>query len=401
MSLSHGRQYLAIPGPSVMPDRVLAAMHRPAPNIYSGELVEMVPVIAAELKAVAQTSGNVAIYICNGHGVWEASLANVAAPGDKVLVAATGMFGLTWANMATTLGLNVETLDFGKRAPIDPARVEEVLAADTAHEIKAVLTTHVDTATSIRTDVKALRDAIDRANHPALLMVDCIASLACDRFEMDAWGVDVMIAGCQKGLMTPPGLAFVFFNEKADAARDALDRVSPYWDWRPRTDPAAFYLYFCGTAPTHHLYGLREALAMIAEEGLENVWSRHQVLAEAVWAAFEHWGQSGPLELNVTDPSLRSWAVTAVRTGTEKASALRQWCEEQAGLTLGIGLGMAPPDAPEWHTFFRVGHMGHTNPHMVLGAVATIEAGLKAVEIQHHGGGAEAAASVIAAKTGG
>ncbi len=397
MSLSRGRQNLAIPGPSIMPDRVLAAMHRPAPNIYEGELVDMMPELTSGLKSVAQTSGNVALYICNGHGAWEASLVNVLAPGDRVLVLATGTFGIGWSDMARKLGFDVQVLDFGKRAPVDMDNVAEVLAADTDRTIKAVLTTHVDTATSLRTDVAALREAIDRVGHPALLMVDCIASLGCDAFDMDAWGVDVMVAGCQKGLMTPPGMAFVFFNDKGADARDQLEHVSPYWDWRPRIDPEHFYLYFCGTAPTHHLYGLREALQIIAEEGLQNVFARHQLFANAIWAALDRWGEGGPLEMNVSDPALRSHAVTAVRTGTSKASELRAWCEGEGGLTLGIGLGMALPGSPEWHTFFRIGHMGHTNPHMILGAMATIEAGLSAVGIDHQSGGAEAAAKVIAA----
>ncbi len=396
MSLSRGRQYLAIPGPSVMPDRVLAAMHRAAPNIYQGELVDMMPELVSDLKSVAQTTGNVAFYICNGHGVWEASLVNVVAPGEKVLALATGRFGLNWADMARRLGFDVEVLDFGQREPVELSKVSAVLAEDKGQTIKAVLTTHVDTATSMRTDIAELRRTIDAADHKALLMVDCIASLGCDAFDMDGWGVDVMITGCQKGLMTPPGMAFVFFNDKAADARERLEAVSPYWDWRPRVQPEQFYLFFCGTAPTHHLYGLREALTMIAEEGLEHVFSRHQLFARAIWAALDRWGEGGPLEMNVLNPSLRSHAVTAVRTGTQKASELRAWCENEGGLTLGIGLGMAPPGSPEWHTFFRIGHMGHTNPQMILGAVATVEAGLSAVGIDHAPGGAEAAAGVIA-----
>lgn len=227
-------------------------------------------------------------------------------------------------------------------------------------------------------------------------MIDCIACLACDVFEMDAWGVDVMVTGSQKGLMTPPGLGFVFYNDKADRIREHANCVTGYWDWRPRTDPDLFYKYFCGTAPTHHLYGLREALDMIAEEGLDAVWRRHGVLAKAVWAAVDRWGAGGPLELNAPDPAFRSYAVTSIRAGSAKGTELRKWCEDKAGLTLGIGLGMAPPDAPEWHHFFRIGHMGHVDAHMVLGALATIEAGLKAVGIPHTPGGTEAAASVIA-----
>jgi len=206
-----------------------------------------------------------------------------------------------------------------------------------------------------------------------------------------------MVAGCQKGLMTPPGLGFVYFNDKADRARATARCVTHYWDWRPRVDPPIFYRYFDGTAPTHHLYGLAEALAIIGEEGLENVWRRHATLAHAIWAAFDRWTEVGPLEVNIRDTSHRSHSVTALRAGSDKATALRDWCETHAGLTLGIGLGMAEPDAPEWHHFFRLGHMGYVNAQMILGALATIEAGLKAVGIEHESGGPLRAAEVIAA----
>ena len=396
MTLGHGRHYLAIPGPSVSPDRVLRAMHRTSPNIYHGELTEMVPGIIRDLKRVARTEADVAIYIANGHGAWEAALCNVCSRGDRVLVLATGSFAHDWAEMAEGVGVTVDILDFGNRNTIDQSQVEDALAADKAHEFKAVMTVQVDTSTSIKNDVAALRATLDRAGHPALLMIDCIACLGCDAFEMDDWGVDLMVTGSQKGLMTPPGLGFVFFNDKADRARDTANCVTRYWDWRTRVEPEVFYHYFCGTAPTLHLYGLREALDMIAEESLEAIWRRHDILARAVWAAFERWGEGGPLELNVSDPAHRSNAVTSIRAGSAKGSELRNWCEERAGLTLGIGLGMAAFDAPEWHHFFRLGHMGHVNAHMVLGALATIEAGLKAVGIDHASGGVEAAAEIVA-----
>lgn len=396
MSLSQGRPYLAIPGPSVMPDAVLRAMHRASPNIYEGDLIDLTAGLIPDLRRVARTKGHVAIYIANGHGAWEAALANVIAPGESVLVAATGRFGHGWGDIATGLGAEVEILDFGKQSPLDPGRVEDALRADKAHKIKAVLVTHVDTSTSILNDVAAVRTALDAARHPALLMADCIASLACDRFEMDAWGVDVMVAASQKGLMTPPGLAFVFFNDKAAAARAAMERVSRYWDWRPRAQPEMFYQYFGGTAPTHHLFGLRAALDMIHEEGIEAVWARHDLLAQAIWAACEAWGQDGPLRLNVDTPDCRSRAVTSLRIGAPHGSALRKWVQDKAGVTLGIGLGMAEPGDPAWHGFFRMGHMGHVNAHMVLGMLGAVDAGLSALEIPHGSGALEAATRVIA-----
>ncbi|MGR3512596.1 MAG: pyridoxal-phosphate-dependent aminotransferase family protein [Paracoccaceae bacterium] len=395
MTVSGGLTYLAIPGPSVMPERVLRAMHRSAPNIYYGELPDMVPDLVRRLKEVGRSTSHVAIYIANGHGAWEAAVANVFSPGDLVLVPATGRFAHGWAEIARAMGVETEIMDFGKRDTIDLERVKARLAADDGR-IKAVMCVQTDTSTGVRNDIPALRKAIDETGHDALFMVDCMASFGCERFEMDAWGVDVMITGSQKGLMTPPGLGFVYFSDKADRARETAQCVTHYWDWRPRVDPPMFYRYFDGTAPTHHLYGLDEALNMIGEEGIEAVWDRHALLARAVWAAFDQWGTGGPLEVNITDPALRSHSVTALRAGTAKATALRQWCETKAGLTLGIGLGMAEDGAPEWDHFFRLGHMGHVNAQMILGALATIEAGLKAVELPHASGGTERAAAVIA-----
>ncbi len=396
MSLANGRTYLAIPGPSVIPDRVLRAMHRASPNIYSGELVEMVPTIVRDLKAVARSTGEAAIYIANGHGAWEAALSNVVAPGERVLVLATGRFAVGWGVVAERLGAEIETIDFGRRDPVDPARLAEALSTDRQHRIKAVLAVHVDTATGVRNDVSAMRAAMDAAGHPALLMIDCIASLACDRFEMDAWGADVVVSGSQKGLMTPPGLGFVWYGPRAAEAQERMPRVSSYWDWRARTDPDGFYQYFCGTAPTHHLYGLREALDMIMEEGLEQVWNRHTCLAQAVWAAFDTWSCGGPLELNVLDARQRSAAVTAARIGSPYGTALREWLESRAGVTLGIGLGMAEPDDPAWHGFFRIGHMGHVNAHMIMGVLGSMQAGLAAIDVPFGDGALDAAAAVLA-----
>ena len=397
MSLAHGRTYLAIPGPSVVPDRVLNAMHRASPNIYEGPLVDMVPGLIADLKVLAGTSGSAAIYIGNGHAAWEASLANVLTPGDKVLVPATGLFGLGWAAVAESLGAAPEVMDFGKSAPFDPEAVAERLARDTAHEIRAVLAVHVDTSTSVRSDIAALRAAMDRVGHPALLMVDCIASFGCDQFEMDTWGADVVVAASQKGLMCPPGLGLVFFNARAAQARARLARVSTYWDWAPRAAPEMFYQYFAGTAPVQMLYGLREALDMIAEEGgAEAVWRRHAQLARAIWAAVDAWGSGGDMRMNVADPAHRSNAVTALSLPAPDATRLRKWCEQAAGVTLGISLGMGNADDPKGDGSFRIGHMGHVNAHMVLGVLGVIEAGMDALGIAHGEGALAAAARVIA-----
>ena len=395
MSLSQGRPYLAIPGPSVMPEAVLRAMHRGAPNIYEGELVDMTDGILADLKRVARTDHHATIYIGNGHAGWEAALSNVVAPGDTVLVPATGAFGLGWGEVAAGLGAEVELVDFGRHRPMDITRVEEVLRADTGHRIKAVLGVHVDTSSSARSDIAGLRAALDAAGHPALLMADCIASLGCDRFEMDAWGVDVMVAASQKGLMVPPGLTFVFFNDRAQAVRAAMPRVTRYWDWSPRAEPEMFYQLFCGTAPTHHLYGLRVALDMIFAEGLEQVWARHATLAQAIWAAVDVWGQGGPIRLNIAEPAHRSHAVTSLAIGAPHGTALRRWTQDKAGLTLGVGLGMSNEADPKADGFFRFGHMGHVNAHMVLGMLSTVQAGMQANGIAFGSGALDAAAAVM------
>ena len=372
-----------------MPEAVLRAMHRASPNIYEGELHDLTDSLIPDLKAVAMTEANVAIYIGNGHAAWEAALANVLSRGDTVLVLATGSFCIGWGAMAEGMGVNVETIDYGSHAPIDMSRVAEVLGADKEGRIKAVLAVHVDTSTSVKNDIAGLRALMDSVGHPALLMADCIASLGCDRFEMDAWGVDVMVSGCQKGLMTPAGMSFVWFNEKANAARGNC--VTSYWDWRPRVNPEMYFQYFDGTAPTHHLYGLRTALDMIKTEGLDEVFARHEKLAQIIWAAVDRWSSEGPIKLNIADPAHRSHAVTSIEIGSPHGDALRRWSEHQCGLTLGIGLGRSPADA-----YFRIGHMGHVNAHMIMGVLGTIDAGLKALEIPHGPGALEAAAFALA-----
>ncbi|WP_242650550.1 pyridoxal-phosphate-dependent aminotransferase family protein [Cognatiyoonia koreensis] len=391
MSLANGRPYLAIPGPSVMPDKVLRAMHRASPNIYEGELHDVTYSLIPDLKSVARTRHDVAIYIGNGHAAWEAALSNTLSRGDTVLVLATGRFCIGWGEMAAKIGAQVQTIDYGQQSDADLDQFEATLAADKDHRIKAVLAVHVDTSTSVKNDIAGMRARLDKLGHPALLMADCIASLGCDRFEMDAWGVDVMVAGCQKGLMTPAGMSFVFFNDKANAAQGNC--VTHYWDWRPRTDPEGYWQLFDGTAPTHHLFGLRAALDMINEEGLENVWARHDQIAATLWAACEAWQSEGPLWLNIQDRAKRSVAVTSIGLGADNADALRTWTETHTGLTLGIGLGREPASG-----YFRVGHMGHVNAHMMMSVVGTIEAGLLALDLPHGAGALDAAARVIAQK---
>ncbi len=397
MTLSQGRMYMAIPGPSVIPDRVLNAMHRASPNIYEGDLHDMTATILTDLRRVACTTGHVAIYIVNGHGAWEAANANLFSRGDKALVLATGSFGHSWANSARRMGVDVAVLDFGKTRRADAGQVAEALSADKDRKIRAVLLTHIDTASSVRNDIAEIRAAIDSTGHPALLAVDCIASLGCDAFRMDEWGVDVMVGASQKGLMVPPGLGILWMSDKALEACRKSDLRTPYWDWEARVFATEYWQYFCGTAPTHHLYGLREALTMLLDdEGLTPAWARHGQLARSVWAAADAWGTGGDVALNVPSATERASSVTALRIGGGHAATLRRWCEVEAGVTLGIPLGMAEPGEPAYADYLRIGHMGHVNAHMVLGVLAVMEAGLRALGVPHGPGALDAAAAVVA-----
>jgi len=391
MNLNHGRALTSIPGPSVIPDRVLSAMHRAMPNIYEGELIETGDSVFRDLPAIAGTKGKVFVPISNGHGAWEMALTNTLSRGDGVLVLGTGRFAPGWGDMAAKLGCKVETIDFGDRAAVDVGRVEDYLRADSDHRIKAILVVQVDTASSVLNDIQALRAAIDAAGHPALLMVDCVASLGCVPYHMDAWGVDVTVGGSQKGLMVPPGLGIVWASEKALDAHKTADLVTPYWDWTSRMDDGVFYMKFAGTAPIQHIYAIRTALDMLLEEGLENVWARHAVFADAVRAAVAAWSTQGGLSFNIADPAARANSTTTVLAGAIDDPRLRKICDGQAGLTLGRGLGDFAGRA------FRIGHMGHLNPPMVLGTLGTIEAALHTLGAPLAGSGVAAAAKVIGA----
>jgi alanine-glyoxylate transaminase / serine-glyoxylate transaminase / serine-pyruvate transaminase len=389
ISLGSGRDLVAIPGPSVVPDRVLAAMHRGMPNIYEGELIDISNDVLDRLPALVRTRGKAFVTISNGHGAWEMAITNTLSRGDTVLVLESGRFATSWGDMAAVAGVKTEVINAPDRGPVDARAVEEHLRSDVAHDIKAILVVQVDTASSVLNDIAAIRRAIDAAGHPALLMVDGIASIGCERFEMDAWGVDVTVAASQKGLMTPPGLGFVWASERALEAHARADLRTGYWDWTARSQDGAHYLRYCGTPPVSHLYGLHEALDMLDEEGLDAVWRRHAVLAAAVHAAVEAWSAPGGLELNIVDPSARSNAVTTILTGTIDGERLRARASE-LGLTLGVAIGKFEGSA------FRIGHMGHLNPPMLLGTLGTVEAILDAMDARVAGSGVAAAAASIA-----
>lgn len=393
-----GRSYLAIPGPSVVPDRVLNAMHRASPNIYEGEIIDITHRALDGLKRLAGTRHHAAIYIGNGHAGWEAALTNMFSRGDKALGIGTGLFGVNWARTAERMGVEVELLDFGRKAA-DPQRIEAALRADTEGRIKYVTMTHVDTASSVKNDIAAVRAAIDAAGHDALLAVDAIASMGCDELRMDDWGIDLIVGASQKGLMLPPGLALLWLSDKALKVAGTAGLKTPYWDIVPRIAAVEYWHLFGGTPPTHHIYGLGEVLKMLVdEEGLEEAWARHARLARAIWAAFDAWGADGSgIGLNVDLPASRSHSVTAATIPGGGAGRLRGWMEQEAGVTLGIGLGMAMPHEPAYGDYLRIGHMGHVNAHMVMGVLGTMEAGMCALDIPHGAGAVEAAARALGA----
>lgn len=390
MNLNRGRALTSIPGPSVIPEQVLSSMHRSFPNMYEGGLVDMSYSLFDDLPKVAHTSGKVFIAISNGHGAWEMSLTNTMRRGDKVLVLASGRFAPGWGEQAAMLGCEVETIDFGDQAPVDPEKVEERLRADVNHEIKAILVVQIDTASGVWNDIGAIRKAIDAAGHPALYMVDCVASLASVPYYMDEWGIDITVGGSQKGLMVPPGLGLVWASEKALEAHKRSDMVTPYWNWTARLQDGAHYLKYCGTPPIQHVFAMRTALDMLFEEGLENVWVRHTVFANTVRAAVEAWATQGGMAFNIADPAHRSDSTTTILTGSIDSDELRRICETDAGLVLGVGLGDFAGKA------FRIGHMGHLNPPMVLGTLATVEAALHHMGAPMGGSGVAAASRVVA-----
>ena len=264
MTLASGREFLSIPGPTTVPDQVLGAMHRPAIDIYSGALLAVTTSCLADLRRVFRTDGRVYIYAANGHGAWEAALVNVLSKGDRVLVLESGLFATVWGEMAAMLGLEIETLPGSWRRAVDPAALEARLRDDRTGRIEAVLVVQVDTASGVVNDIPAIRQAMDAAGHEALLMVDCIASLATMPFDMDGWRVDVAVAGSQKGLMTPPGLSFVAAGPRGLAAHRSAGLRTRYWDWTER-DGDQHYQKYCGTPPEHLLFGLRKALDLLFE----------------------------------------------------------------------------------------------------------------------------------------
>jgi alanine-glyoxylate transaminase / serine-glyoxylate transaminase / serine-pyruvate transaminase len=393
MTVQRGWNFLQTPGPTNIPNRVLNAMHRPAVEFLGPEFMAFCHDLFTDLKTVFKTDGHPFVYAANGHGAWEAAICNTLSPGDKVLVPETGRFALSWVYMAEMLKIDCEVLPNDWRIAINPDAVGERLAADTSHEIKAVLLVHTDTASGITSDIAGVRAAMDKAGHPALLMVDTIASLMTTDYRMDEWGVDVTVAAGQKGLMLPPGLSFSAINDKARAiAKNNTGMPRSYWDWNDRLNEKEFYRAFCGTAPEHLLFGLRAAIDMLMEEGFNNVFARHARLAKAVHAAVDTWAGAGVIELCATNPSERSTAVTTILIDPAyNPLDVRNICRDRFNLALGNGLGEFGENS------FRIGHMGDLNETMVFGTLGAVEAGLKLAGIPYTPGGVNAAIEALTA----
>ena len=387
--LARGREFLSIPGPTNVPETVLQAMHRPAVDIYADDLLDTTRQCLQDLKPVFRTAGSTYIYIANGHGAWEAALTNTLSRGDRVLVLESGRFARGWGDQGEMLGLAVEVLPGGWRRAVDPAAVTARLRADPEGTIKAVLVVQIDTASGVVNDIPAIRAAIDAADHPALLMVDGIASIGCMPFEMDLWGVDVAVTCSQKGLMMTPGLSFVAATDRARAAHRTAGLRTAYWDWTARDMPEN-YRKFCGTAPEHMLFGLRTALGLLFEEGLERAWARHAALARAVQAAVAVWSEGGALDFNILASAERSAAVTTILTPGFDPERLRSFTRENCGVVLGSGIGDLTGQA------FRIAHMGYANAPMVLGTLGAAEVALRALGLPHGEGGVQAAVAALA-----
>ena len=394
MTVRAGREFLAIPGPTTMPDAVLQAMHRPAIDIYSKQMTDLTESLLRDISNLFATKGKSYIYIANGHGAWEAALSNVLSRGDKVLVLESGRFAIGWGHAASLMGAEVEVLKGDWRRAVRPHEVEERLRRDKEHTIKAVVDVQIDTANGVQNDVEAIGKAIKASGHPALYMVDTVASLGCMPFEMDKWNIDVAMSGSQKGLMTPPGLGFVAANARALEAHKKANMSTPYWSWSER-EGAEHYRKYAGTAPVHLLFALRQAIDMLFQEKLENAFIRHHLLGEAVRRAVGVWSEGQVLGFNITEASERSDTVTTVvMSNGHDPAALHRYCKEKCGVVLGTGIGDLQGQA------FRIAHMGHVNAPMILGTLGVIEVALNALDIPHGKGGTEAAIEYLGENVG-
>ena len=386
MSYHAGRHFLQIPGPTNVPDRVLRAIDFPTMDHRGPDFAALGKTCLAGLKRVFKTEAHAVIYPASGTGAWEAALVNTLSSGDLVLMCETGQFAALWQKLATRLGLVTEFLPGDWRHGADPVAIGKRLAEDTGHAIKAVCVVHNETSTGVTSRIAEARKAIDGAQHPALFMVDTISSLASIDYRHDEWGVDVTVAGSQKGLMLPPGLSFNAISEKALAASKSARLPRAYWAWDEMIASGKTG-YFPYTPATNLLYGLREALDMLFEEGLDNVFSRHQRHAEATRRAVRAWG----LEVLALNPSEFSGALTAVMVPAGvNADDVRRVILENFNMSLGTGLGKLAGK------IFRIGHLGDFNDLTLMGTLAGVEMGLQLAGVSIRKGGVQAAMDYLA-----
>jgi alanine-glyoxylate transaminase / serine-glyoxylate transaminase / serine-pyruvate transaminase len=381
-----GRHFLQIPGPTNVPDRVLRAMAQPVIDHRGPEFAKLGTEVLQGMCTIFQTTGPVVMYPSSGTGAWEAAIVNTLSPGDRVLMFETGQFSELWRQVAQRMGLSVEYVPGDWRRGASPADVEARLGADDGHAIKAVMVVHNETSSGVTSQLSEIRRAIDKVRHPALLMVDAISSLASIDYRHDEWKVDVTIAGSQKGLMVPPGLSFNAISEKALAANRSAKMARSYWDWQEmlKMNRSGFFPY---TPATNLIFGLREALQMLHEEGLANVFRRHQRHADATRAAVRAWG----LEVVCAEPCEYSNSMTAVFTPEgHDADRVRKIILENFDMSLGAGLGKLAGKV------FRIGHLGSFNDLMLSGTLSGIEMGLRLADVPHKAGGVTAALNSLA-----
>ena len=384
-----GRHFLQIPGPTNVPDRVLRALSKPTIDHRGPEFAVLAKEVLAGLKEVFMTSSPVIVYPGSGTGAWEASLVNTLSPGDRVLMFETGHFATLWKDMATRIGLQVDFVAGDWRHGADPAVVFDKLADDPNHTIKAVCVVHNETSTGVVSRIAEIRRQIDAARHPALLLVDTISSLGSIEYRHEAWGVDVTVGCSQKGLMLPPGISFNAISDKALGAAKSAKMPRAYWDWEPmlRDNKAGFFPY---TPSTNILYGLREALVMMRDEGLEAIWGRHERFGRATRAAVKAWG----LDIVAQNPAEYSGVLTAVvMPDGRDADAFRQIVLERFDMSLGTGLGKLKGK------IFRIGHLGDFNDLMLAGTLSGVEMGLALAGVPHKSGGVLAALELLTAES--
>lgn len=383
-----GRHFLQIPGPTNVPDRVLRAIAQPTIDHRSAEFAVLAKDVLLRIRAVFNTRGPVLIFPASGTGAWEAALVNTLSPGDRVLSFETGEFARLWAELARRIGLDVEVVNTDWRSGVDPELVEGILRGDHDRAIRAVMVVHNETSTGVTSRLREIREAMDAAGHPALLLVDAVSSLGSIDLRHDEWGIDVTLSGSQKGLMLPPGLSFNAVSDRAINAHHNAKLQKSYWDWGPMltANATGFFPY---TPATNLLFGLREALTMLEEEGLEQVVARHRRLAEATRAAVRAWG----LPTVCTREEEHSPVLTGVLMPEgHDADALRRVASERFNMSLGAGLGRLKGRA------FRIGHLGDFNELMLAGTLCGVEMSLGLAGVPHQKGGVQAALDRLAAR---